>query len=157
MTGVSGLLVTGPDAPRMNLWAATCMVTNWLANRSETWHVMVPDEYRDVFVATAAQLGLTVQLIEGSSEDETWTLLTGEEETGWTWRKEARYAEQVLHQEREYADAFVNQLLENAPETWDGDDSAEALAVDYVRHLEAEVERLGGSLAPADNSEGATP
>lgn len=40
---------------------------------------------------------------------------------------------------RTEADEFVNELLENAPDSWDDDVAAEAIAVDYVRHLEAEV------------------
>jgi hypothetical protein len=147
VTGVSGLLVTGPDGPRMDLWAATCTVTNWLANRSDTWHVMVPDEYRQAFLDAADEAGLTVQLIEGSGDGETWTLLVGGADSGWTWQKEARFTAAVMEEARQFASAFIDDLLKNAPEQLDDDVAAEAIAVDYVRHLEAEVKRLGGSLA----------
>lgn len=32
---------------------------------------------------------------------------------------------------------FVNELLKDAPLCWDGDEAAESLALDYLRHLEA--------------------
>ncbi len=34
---------------------------------------------------------------------------------------------------------FVNAILENAPSDWDGDESAMAIAFDYVRHLQMSV------------------
>lgn len=37
-------------------------------------------------------------------------------------------------------------VLAGAPESWDGEDSAESIAVAYVRALEARVQALGGSL-----------
>lgn len=40
---------------------------------------------------------------------------------------------------------FVNDLLENAPESWDGEDAAESIAVAYVRALEERVVQLGGT------------
>jgi hypothetical protein len=43
---------------------------------------------------------------------------------------------------------FLNDLLEHAPDSWDGDDPAEAIALAYVRHLEAQVERWNGCLHP---------
>jgi hypothetical protein len=43
---------------------------------------------------------------------------------------------------------FLNDLLDHAPDTWDGDESAEAIALRYVRHLEAQVERWNGCLHP---------
>lgn len=33
-------------------------------------------------------------------------------------------------------DEFVEQILANAPESWDADEAAESIAVDYVRCLE---------------------
>lgn len=39
---------------------------------------------------------------------------------------------------------LLDQVLENAGDSWDQDAAAESIAVDYVRHLEAEVRRLGG-------------
>jgi hypothetical protein len=40
---------------------------------------------------------------------------------------------------------FVNELLKNAPESWDDDAAAESVAVDYVRALEERVVALGGT------------
>jgi hypothetical protein len=40
---------------------------------------------------------------------------------------------------------FVDELLRNAPESWDDDDAAEAVAVSYVRALEERVQQLGGT------------
>lgn len=45
-------------------------------------------------------------------------------------------------------DEFLYELMEHAPVQWDGDEAEEAIAIRYVRHLEAEVRRLGGSLDP---------
>jgi len=39
-------------------------------------------------------------------------------------------------------DELVNELLENAGDEWDRDEAADAIAVRYVRHLEAEAGRL---------------
>jgi hypothetical protein len=41
---------------------------------------------------------------------------------------------------------FVNEILKNTPESWDGDEAAEHIAVKYVRELELRVTLLGGSL-----------
>jgi hypothetical protein len=41
---------------------------------------------------------------------------------------------------------FVDKILQGAPESWDGDEASESIALDYVRELEARVQRLGGSL-----------
>lgn len=41
---------------------------------------------------------------------------------------------------------FVNDLLKDAPESWDGDAAIESIAIDYVRELERRVVALGGSL-----------
>jgi hypothetical protein len=52
---------------------------------------------------------------------------------------------QLRHAE-EQADEFVNAILDQAPEEWDDDAAAESIAVDFVAHLTAEVQRLGGCL-----------
>lgn len=39
---------------------------------------------------------------------------------------------------------WENALLKNTPESWDDDASSTAIIEDYLHHLEAEVERLGG-------------
>lgn len=41
---------------------------------------------------------------------------------------------------------FVEEILERAPDSWDGEESADYIAVAYVRALEARVVGLGGSL-----------
>ena len=41
---------------------------------------------------------------------------------------------------------WLNALVEKAPDCWDGDDAQEAITLDYVRHLEAQVIDLGGTL-----------
>ena len=42
---------------------------------------------------------------------------------------------------------WLNELMENASECcWDQDEAMTWIATQYVRHLEAEVKRLGGSL-----------
>lgn len=41
---------------------------------------------------------------------------------------------------------FTNEILKDAPDSWDDDVAAEAIALDYVAHLVAEVKRLGGCL-----------
>lgn len=43
-------------------------------------------------------------------------------------------------------DEFINELLSGAPESWDGDEAAEAIAVAYVRELERRVLATGGTL-----------
>jgi hypothetical protein len=43
---------------------------------------------------------------------------------------------------------FSNQIVERSPDSWDGDEAQEAIAIRYVRHLEDEVRRLGGCLHP---------
>lgn len=47
-------------------------------------------------------------------------------------------------------DEFVNELLRNAPDSWDDDAAAEHIAVQYVRTLEKRVRTLGGTLERAD-------
>jgi hypothetical protein len=41
---------------------------------------------------------------------------------------------------------FVDDLLLNTPDSWDGDEGAEYIAVEYVRELERRVLKLGGTL-----------
>jgi hypothetical protein len=53
--------------------------------------------------------------------------------------EQAREAEVWFNPE---VNEFINQLLENAPDDYDDDASASAIAVKYVRDLEAEVMRL---------------
>lgn len=43
---------------------------------------------------------------------------------------------------------WVNDLMDQAPDAWDGDEAMESIALDYVHHLELEVRRLGGCLLP---------
>jgi hypothetical protein len=43
-------------------------------------------------------------------------------------------------------DDWVNDLLKNAPESWDSDEGAESIVTGYVRALERRVQALGGSL-----------
>lgn len=50
-------------------------------------------------------------------------------------------------------DDFINDLLLNTPESWDGEGSVESVAVDYVRTLEDRVLALGGSLERWPNEE----
>jgi hypothetical protein len=42
-------------------------------------------------------------------------------------------------------DDFVNDLMRNIPDSWDGDEGAESIVMDYVHELERRVEALGGS------------
>jgi hypothetical protein len=42
-------------------------------------------------------------------------------------------------------DDYLNLLVANTPECWDGDEDESDIALTYLRHLEAEVIRLGGS------------
>ena len=53
-----------------------------------------------------------------------------------------------LRQAEESADEFVNAILDEAPEEWDDDAAAESVAVDFVKHLITEVQRLGGCIKP---------
>lgn len=43
-------------------------------------------------------------------------------------------------------DGFVNTLLFGAPESWDGDDAAESIALNYVAEIERRLLARGGSL-----------
>lgn len=42
-------------------------------------------------------------------------------------------------------DETMNEIVQNAPECWGDDVSIDDIAVRYVRHLESEVARLGGT------------
>lgn len=43
-------------------------------------------------------------------------------------------------------DDWVNDLLKNSPESWDGDEAAEWIVGAYLHELERRVLALGGSL-----------
>jgi len=43
-------------------------------------------------------------------------------------------------------DGFVNTLLFGTPESWDDDDAAETIALDYVAEIERRLLARGGSL-----------
>jgi hypothetical protein len=145
LTEVHGYLVTGTDEQRIDLQLATGQVTNWLELRGQTAFIMAFDEHLDGFLKLATKCGVTVQRIEGAGDNETFRLLVGEEKSGWTDRAARDWAaQQLVEAGREHRE-FVEALLTGAPDSWDRDDTAESIAVDYVRHLEAEVDRLGGS------------
>lgn len=57
--------------------------------------------------------------------------------------EQAREAEVWFHPD---VNEFINELLENAPDDYDDDASGSAIAVKYVRDLEAEVKRLRAEL-----------
>jgi hypothetical protein len=42
-------------------------------------------------------------------------------------------------------DDLVDEILSGVPESWDGDDGAESIAINYVRTIEARLIALGGS------------
>jgi hypothetical protein len=43
-------------------------------------------------------------------------------------------------------DDLIEQLMRDMPDSWDGDESAEHLVVQYVRAIERRLIALGGSL-----------
>jgi hypothetical protein len=54
-----------------------------------------------------------------------------------------------LDEEQGYRSELTNDILLNAPESFDGDEAADVIAVRYVRHLEAEIaEHAGPKAAP---------
>lgn len=55
------------------------------------------------------------------------------------------YIEQTTVPADEHSD-FINEILKNTPDSWDGEESGEWIAVQYVRALEERVVRLGGTL-----------
>ena len=95
--------------------------------------------------------------IEGSGDDEHYQILVGDEDRGWTPQKALKFAGQQAAADRDGHDEFVTALLEHAPGEWDDDAAAESIAFDYVRHLEGEVDRLGGSRRPAWAADDAGP
>lgn len=139
---VNGYLVTGAEHERMQLWRTSCHVTNWLDLRDQTAHVMVFDENLSQFLANAGQFGLTVQRIDGAGDDERYEILVGEESDGWTPQKALTFAGAQAAADRAEHVELIEELLRNAPERFDGDVAAESIAVDYVRWLESERERL---------------
>jgi hypothetical protein len=155
-SSVHGYLVTGDEGPREGLWRTSCHVTNWLDLRGQTAHVMVFDENLNQFLANAAQFGLTVQRIEGAGEDEHYQILVGDEADGWTPQKALDFARTQAAADRAEHGDFVSALMEHAPEEWDGDEAAESIAVLYLHHLEAEVDRLGGTRLPPWATDGAS-
>jgi hypothetical protein len=60
----------------------------------------------------------------------------------------ARSVEHERFNVREHYDDVVNGILEDAPESWDGDEGGGSIAVRYVARLVAEVQRLGGCMRP---------
>jgi hypothetical protein len=52
-----------------------------------------------------------------------------------------------LHEEQGYRSELTNDILLNAPESLDGDEAADVIAVRYVRHLEAEIAEQPPELA----------
>lgn len=53
---------------------------------------------------------------------------------------------------QEEHDNFVNEILQNSPDSWDDDVAAEAIAIEYVRKLEARLAYLGSTLEKYDAS-----
>ena len=85
---VRSYLATSEIGPRMDMWAATAMVANWIEGRRgkgdrETWLVTCFDEHRDGFLEAARKTGVTLEEIEGSGDEERYLLLVGEPGTGW--------------------------------------------------------------------------
>jgi hypothetical protein len=94
MSDLRRFLVTGPADLRMNLWAATAMMTNWLEGREidndrETWLVMHSGNASG-FLTAAETIGLTIEEIHGAGESETYELLVGEPGSGWQDRPKKR-------------------------------------------------------------------
>lgn len=81
-------LVTASFNQRMDMWAATATFSNWFEGRGpqdrQTWLVACVADCADAFLGVARQLGVTVEAIEGSGDDERYVLLVGEPGTGWT-------------------------------------------------------------------------
>ncbi len=85
---VRRFLVTASPGSRMDVWAATAPVSNWLDGRGPeeraTWLVMCPGEHAEYFLAAARQRAdVTVEELEGAGDSEQYTLLVGEPGTGW--------------------------------------------------------------------------
>jgi hypothetical protein len=86
-SGVRAFLVTAEIGLRMDMWAAVASFTNWVDGRGpvtrETWQVMCPGNYAEGFLDIARTLGVTVEGIEGSGDDERYVMLVGEPGSGW--------------------------------------------------------------------------
>jgi len=88
---VHTFLVTAPEPARLDLWADTAPVTNWIEGRikdgatdgAETWLVTCFDVNAPDFLATARAIGVTVEEIEGGGDNETYILRVGKPGTGW--------------------------------------------------------------------------
>lgn len=50
-------------------------------------------------------------------------------------------------------DGFVNAVLFGVPESWDGDDAAESIALEYVGEIERRLVARGGSLERWDETD----
>lgn len=83
---VDRLLVTGDGDAKLKFHVSVCMVLNGLETRGRTTIYTAPEESRPEVVALATSLGLTVQLIHGAGEAETYETLCGDE----PWRPERR-------------------------------------------------------------------
>jgi hypothetical protein len=151
---VHSYLVTGNDEQRYGMQMHSFTYANWIELRGQTALVTAFDEHLDGFLKLAAKCGATVQRIENAGDDESYTLLVGEEKDGWTDRRARDWAGQQLELASAEHDEFVNAILEGAPDEWDGDEAAESIALGYVHHLEAQVDLLGGSRAPESLDDG---
>lgn len=90
--------------------------------------------------------GETVRVGEGDQADEvTLTeLRPGAVRLGFNSARERPIYRLEIAAEREH-DEFVNEILRNAPDSWDDDDTPEAIAVAYVHELERRLTALGVS------------
>lgn len=87
-TGVHRFLATATHGPRLALWQCTAVCANWLDARDnprggETWLVTVFTEHAQQFLDAATALGVTVEEIESSGDEEKYRLRVGEPGTGW--------------------------------------------------------------------------
>lgn len=86
-SGVHRFLVTAPLGDRMDVWAATGTVANWIEGRGpaerETWLVTCMGEHAGFFLEVARKRDVTVEEIEGAGDDERYVLRAGEPGTGW--------------------------------------------------------------------------
>lgn len=119
---VRRFLVTASPGSRMDAWAATAPISNWLEGRGpeerETWLVMCPGEHADYFLTAARQRAdVTVEEIEGAGDSERYTLLAGEPGTG--WKPEAPASDDA---EDDYDDEYCEHDCGNEGCYDDGDD-----------------------------------
>ena len=92
--GIERLLVTGKFEAVKPIWLGTGSYANWVESREhphnpewKTWLVTVFGEDYERFVAMAQACGgVTVEVIEGAGETETYRLVLGKEGTGWQGR-----------------------------------------------------------------------